>query len=89
MVIAYQRSLSSPLYTVQAYEERWWPFALSFILLAMLLDAVEYEGDAMLRLVVDNLRHFGYLDGHRPRWRCSLYARTLGAPHPDLSRSRR
>ena len=61
-VITYQRRLARTLYTIQAQEERWWALASALILRTMFLQSLKYEGNTVLRLVIDDLRHDSGLD---------------------------
>lgn len=53
----YQRRLPSTLDSIQAQEERWGYLSLTLILLTMQPQALEDEGNAVLRLVVDDVGH--------------------------------
>lgn len=56
-VETYESGLARALNTVQSDEERWRHPSIRVMLLAVSFDALGDEGDAMFRLVVDDLWH--------------------------------
>jgi hypothetical protein len=53
----YQSSLSSTLDTIQSEEERRRRFTLALIVFSMLFEPLENEWNAVLGLVIDDIRH--------------------------------
>ena len=63
--LTYQRRLARALYTVQSHKEWRWRLTLTLKVLTMLLQSLEDEGHAMLRLVIDDRGHgSGLCYGH-------------------------